>query len=254
MHHLSSYSFFQSQNSELKQVLYDKIEVNQQLLARLESLEKINDKLRTVYGLTEKALNLPYGTGGPKSADEYFNDQLYPIKSLFKKLDLTQQKIKFQVERSVNNSGNLINYIDYKQNIWDHTPTIKPTNGRISSQFGYRIHPISGEKARHHGIDIAALKWSPIYTSGKGTVIRTSKSESFGNLVIVDHGNGFKTKYAHLAKIMVEKGQLVSRYDLVGYMGQSGRSTGPHLHYEVHRDKRAQDPINFILPQGVVVD
>ena len=79
-------------------------------------------------------------------------------------------------------------------------------------------------------------------------------NSTFGNLVVMDHGNGYTTKFGHLTKIMVEKGQLVKRYGLIGYMGDTGRATGIHLHYEVHRDGTPQNPEKYILPSGILVD
>jgi murein DD-endopeptidase MepM/ murein hydrolase activator NlpD len=124
----------------------------------------------------------------------------------------------------------------------------------MTSRFGYRIHPVTGLKRYHYGLDIAGAKWTEIYAPAGGQVVSTKYSRSFGKVLIIDHGNGFCTKYAHLARVTVEEGQLVNRYDLIGYMGRSGISTGTHLHYEVHRDNIARNPVNYILPDDITVD
>ncbi len=106
----------------------------------------------------------------------------------------------------------------------------------------------------HEGLDIANSQWTPIYASANGVVKSSGNSGNFGKLVVVEHGNGYTTKYAHMSKVMVEKGRIVKRYDLLGYMGSTGSSTGTHLHYEVHRDGVSQNPSKFILPSGILVD
>ena len=120
----------------------------------------------------------------------------------------------------------------------NNTPNINPIQEKdlikISSEYGMRTHPISKEKKMHNGVDLIAELGTPVMTTADGTVISIEYSTvGYGNKIIIDHGNNLKTLYAQLQKIQVEPGQKVTQYDIIGTVGSSGTSTGPHLHYEV---------------------
>ena len=122
-------------------------------------------------------------------------------------------------------------------------PSGKPTDYvRISSPFGTRVHPITRKRHTHKGIDLAAPKMTPIYATADGDVTFAKWNGGYGNFVKINHGNGYKTAYAHMHKIAVEKGAHVSKGDLIGYVGTTGRSTGNHLHYEVYYQDKLIDP------------
>ncbi len=138
---------------------------------------------------------------------------------------------------------------------WAQVPSIWPARGRITSRFGQRMHPFTGYSTRHEGLDIANLEWTPVYATADGVIHAVARRPYYGLTVDIDHhGNGFSTRYAHLVQPAVEEGQIVRRGDLVGYMGNTGRSTGTHLHYEVRKMNRPVDPMDYILPTDVVVD
>src|SRR6185503_15995121 len=119
---------------------------------------------------------------------------------------------------------------------WAATPSIWPVRGWISSKFGHRISPFTGRETMHGGIDISAPMHTPIVASAGGTVILAQFEAGLGNAVVVSHGYGMKTTYGHLAKVKVRAGEAVKRGDIIGWVGSTGLSTGPHLHYEVeHR-------------------
>jgi len=126
------------------------------------------------------------------------------------------------------------------------TPSILPSFSsriRLTSRYGMRRNPFNRSKFRHHnGLDIAAPNRSPVVATAKGKVIRSTYDKYFGHFVEIDHGYGFRTLYGHLYKRKVEKGDLVSRGDTVGLLGNTGRSTGPHIHYEVHKNGKTIDP------------
>lgn len=130
-------------------------------------------------------------------------------------------------------------------------PAIHPISvkdfSRISDFFGLRKkHPVTGQVSFHHGLDFAGAIGTPIYATGDGVVESTSYSfAGYGNQVVIDHGFGYKTRYAHLHKINVEPGQKVKRAEIIGQLGNSGRSTGPHLHYEVLVRERHVNPLNY---------
>ena len=119
---------------------------------------------------------------------------------------------------------------------------------QISSYFGYRTDPIYKVTKYHSGMDFAASPGTEIYASGDGEVVKVESNYwGYGNVITIDHGYGYKTRYAHLKKFAVKKGQKVKRGQLVGYVGSSGKATGPHLHYEVLKNDEAVDPLHFFF-------
>jgi hypothetical protein len=208
------------------------------------------------YGLTPPDENeKKLGIGGPLHPDSVFKFQINPVQSLRKEVEQKAHFVSKQIERN-NESFHIIrNHLEQKFTNWRHIPSISPTAGRFSSAFGVRTHPITGERDKMHaGIDISNDRWTPIYASADGIVSRVQNGEFFGNFVVIDHGNGFETKYGHMHQAMVKAGQFVRRYDFLGYMGNTGRSTGNHLHYEVHFNGKPQNPMHYILPDSFSVD
>src|SRR5690349_17812010 len=135
------------------------------------------------------------------------------------------------------------------------TPSIMPTQGWLSSAFSaMREHPILHLARPHEGIDISAPMGSPIEAPAAGVVIDTGWETGYGNTVTINHGFGIVTKFAHASKILVKKGQRVSRGERIALVGNTGLATGPHLHYEVHVNGRPVDPLKYVLPDGVVTD
>ena len=129
-------------------------------------------------------------------------------------------------------------------------PAIQPVSNknlsRMASGYGYRIHPIYKTRKMHSGMDFSAKTGTPIYATGDGKVSKVRKSRrGYGNHVTIDHGYGYKTLYAHMTKYIVRKGQKVKRGEVIGYVGSTGTSVAPHLHYEVHKDGRKINPVNF---------
>ncbi|MDY7098202.1 MAG: M23 family metallopeptidase [Pseudomonadota bacterium] len=126
-------------------------------------------------------------------------------------------------------------------------PSRNPLNsGRISSGYGMRTHPVLGRRARHKGIDLAAPTGTPVYATADGMVKRAHYSRTYGLVIYLDHGSSLETRYAHLSKLNVADGQPVRKGDLIGFVGSTGRSTGPHLHYEVRVDGLAVNPIPYM--------
>ena len=127
-------------------------------------------------------------------------------------------------------------------------PSIWPVDGVLMSSFGERTDPFSGEGAYHKGVDISAPMGTPAHVSADGLVVFADRSGGYGRLVIVDHGNGFETYYAHLSRFDVVPGQEIRQGELVGAVGASGRVTAPHLHYEVHLRKQPVNPYRYLAP------
>jgi murein DD-endopeptidase MepM/ murein hydrolase activator NlpD len=117
-----------------------------------------------------------------------------------------------------------------------------PVQARVSSEFGMRSHPVSGERHQHTGIDFAAPAGSPVRAAGAGTVTFAGARGGYGNLVIIRHPDGAETYYAHQRDLAVQAGQVVSAGETIGTVGSTGRSTGPHLHFELRRGGRPTDP------------
>src|SRR5262249_15792510 len=127
------------------------------------------------------------------------------------------------------------------------TPSIAPTKGWITSGFGYRISPFTGSRELHRGLDIAGRMRTPVAAPADGDVLFVGHKPGFGTCVTLRHGYGMETVYGHLADSVVKQGQHVARGDRIGLMGNSGRSTGPHLHYQVQVNGNPVDPQNYIL-------
>jgi murein DD-endopeptidase MepM/ murein hydrolase activator NlpD len=126
------------------------------------------------------------------------------------------------------------------------TPSIWPAVGWLTDGFGSRSDPFTGEAARHQGLDIAGQAGQPVYATADGVVRSAERSGEFGNLIVIDHEFGLVTRYAHLSRFAVQPGQRVARGEVVGQMGSTGRSTGPHLHYEVWANDRPLNPLKLL--------
>lgn len=136
-----------------------------------------------------------------------------------------------------------------KQNLLSATPSVRPAKGWFTSGFGYRISPFTGKPAMHNGLDIAASPGSPVYAPADGIVSFAGYDEGYGKLVSIDHGYGLVTRFGHNSQIYVQVGQKVNRWDIIAAVGNTGRSTGPHLHYEVRVNNVPVNPINFVLDE-----
>lgn len=135
----------------------------------------------------------------------------------------------------------------------EHTPTIWPVTGYVSRGFGPCIDPFTGQRRLHEGIDVVNRVGTPIKATAAGIVAERGWRNGYGWVVVVDHGYGYQTTYGHLNAIEVRKGERVKRGQVIATLGNSGRSTGPHLHYEVRVNGQPVDPLRFIL-SDVVVD
>jgi murein DD-endopeptidase MepM/ murein hydrolase activator NlpD len=128
------------------------------------------------------------------------------------------------------------------------TPSLRPVSvGFVSSRFGWRMDPISGRRSMHRGVDFSARMGTPVSSTADGVVTYSGVERTYGNVVEVLHGSGFVTRYAHLQRRLVQKGQRVTRGDVVGRVGSTGRSTFSHLHYEIEQHGERVDPLRFVL-------
>lgn len=151
-----------------------------------------------------------------------------------------QKKSYDQVEELVKN----------KEQLLSHTPAIQPVSNkdlnRIASGFGYRIDPVYKTTKFHAGLDFSAPQGTPIYATANGTVTTAgSTGNGYGNHVVINHGYGYETLYGHMVRVKVRNGQEIRRGEVIGWVGSTGKSTGPHCHYEVHKNGEKIDPIYF---------
>ena len=185
------------------------------------------------------------GVNRYEALEGYFNTDLFidynrKVDILAKKLNLQEQSYEAVVRSAQRCEDSLLSI-----------PAILPllpSSFRVSSGFGWREHPITHRHIPHDGVDMAAVEGSRVYSSGSGVVVSISNDvRGYGKQVVVDHGFGYKTRYAHLSKFSVHVGDTVSRGTEVGRVGNTGLSTGPHLHYEVITPKGRQNPVNYFV-------
>lgn len=207
--------------------------------AALSMMEERDDRIyRTVYGLDV----IPQSVRLSSIADDklYASLEGTALLDVVQRLDLIEKRVYIQ-SKSFEDVSTLQRTAG---DMASHIPAIPPLSTdkstfRLSSVFGYRLHPVLGYSKRHNGLDFACKPGNPIYATGDGIVVKVSKQRGgYGNHVEVDHGFGYKTRYAHMSRIDVTQGQKVQRGDCLGLSGRSGLVSGPHLHYEVlYRNK-----------------
>lgn len=234
-----------------------------ELLERVESMGKklreldshmrelmAQDKaLRVLADLPDLGADLrAAGTGGPVAQDSgsvLSPDALAALEDVGGLLN----RLLRQAELERESFETIRRRLEADRNLRDHTPSIKPCAGYYSSGFGMRKDPFTGRWVMHYGLDIANRPGTPIYATADGRVVANFYTGGLGRVVIVDHGYGYRTVYGHLGRTFVRKGQKVKRWQKIAEMGNSGRSTGPHLHYEVWHNGRPVNPINYIFTE-----
>ncbi|MBQ0024262.1 MAG: M23 family metallopeptidase [Bacteroidales bacterium] len=242
-------AIIENRNSEL----IDKIELINERMdeynARLVELQRRDNVVyRPIFGMDEISSEVRNAGFGGIDRYSYLEDLDHSdfLVSSAMKMDILSKKIYVQ-SRSYDDVALLAKRTG---DMAACVPSINPVNPksiRISSSFGYRVHPIKRAVIFHEGIDFSGKKGEPVFVTGDGVVESVMKNFfGYGNLVVVDHGFGYKTKYAHLKDMFVREGDKVVRGDQIATIGNSGQSTGPHLHYEVIYKGRQINPWNFI--------
>ena len=213
----------------------------------IASLERRNDQMRLFAGLpTDTAGAAPptmasEGENGRSSIGELASETRTDIDGLIRRANDLSASFTDVTDRLSKNIERLSN-----------TPSIMPTTGWLSSEFSKaRFHPILHLTRPHEGIDLAAPYGTPVVAPAAGVVERVTVQTGYGNVLEIDHGNGVETKYAHLSRIDVHVGQHVTRGQPIAAVGNSGLSTGPHLHYEVHVNGKVVDPLTYVLPGAI---
>ncbi len=155
--------------------------------------------------------------------------------------------LKGQIKQTIDTVGSIREFLSAQKDVYMATPRGWPATGRITSEFGQRENPRYGGSEFHSGLDISIPSGTPVRATAAGIVSFSGWSSGNGNLVVIEHGSGYSTFYAHNSSTLVRIGQKVSRGDVISYSGSTGNSTGPHLHYEVWHLGKAVNPRNFIM-------
>lgn len=215
----------------------------------LDRVERFDQKLRAITLLSDPQRNLALGPTEalpPQGAGENQFVRSTPHESpqaLAAKLD----KLSAEATRQEQSLQELQAYFTGQKSLLASVPSVWPTRGWVTSDFGSRVDPYTSERVMHAGIDIAGPHGKEIIAPSDGTVVFAGLEGGYGNVIVIDHGYGIKTRYGHLASVKVKAGERIKRGDLIAAMGNTGRSTGPHLHYEVRVNGIAQNPRKFIL-------
>jgi len=237
-----------NENEILKEKLTDIVSLYRNLDKELDSLMAQNEELRIAANLppiSEEERLLGFGGGSFDNSLEFLNSpNSIEIKETAEFTEELTRKIYF--EKS--NFNEIANKLNRNKELYSSMPALKPCQGSLAYHgFGMRMHPILNKVRMHEGIDIITDVGTKIITSGKGTIVFMGYKGSYGLTVEIDHGFGYRTLYAHLSRSLVKKGETVNRGDLIAISGNTGLSTGPHLHYEVEHNGVKQDPLKFIF-------
>ncbi|MFV1950696.1 MAG: M23 family metallopeptidase [Nitrospinota bacterium] len=218
-------------------------------------LERFDKKLRIITSLEDSgnSFQKAWGVGG---ADKEISNGFYSpskdfdnnvIKGMYEDL----RHFKLQAELQEISFQELDEFFKDQTSLLSATPSIWPTKGWVTSRFGYRKSPFTGLREMHKGMDIATRINSPVTSPADGVVIRTGRDYGFGNVLEIDHGYGIVTRYGHNSKHLIKVGDRIKRGQLIALVGNTGRSTGSHLHYEVIVNGVQVDPLRYIMDNNL---
>ncbi len=255
-----SYFAFQFVGSPSEKILRAE---NERLKYRYQDLDREVDEIQQQMKELENRDNTVYRSifeadPIPDSARAQAIDRRKEIKKvegmrdneLLRSIQTSLNTLGNRIEAQKKSYGELKLLVNNKEKILAATPAIQPVSNqdlnRIASGFGYRIDPIYKTPKMHAGLDFSAPQGTPIYATADGRVATSGHSDGgYGKHVIINHGYGYETLYGHMVRIKARSGQKIKRGEIVGYVGSTGKSTGPHLHYEVHKNGRKLDPVYF---------
>jgi len=245
---IDTYSSLSKENKLLQEKLDKVIVQYKSLNNELDNLLEINNELRIAANLEPISEDEQMvGVGGgyfDNSLDFLSDNSQLKLQQAINYMDEVSRKINFEKQQYLNISGKL------KENkrLFESLPAIKPCEGTLAMHgFGMRTHPILNIKRMHDGIDIITDIGTSVYATGNGVVDFVGRQGGLGLGIEIDHGFGYKSVYAHLSKQLVKEGQKISRGDLIAKTGNSGLSSGPHLHYEILHNGVKQNPIEFFF-------
>jgi murein DD-endopeptidase MepM/ murein hydrolase activator NlpD len=235
-----------------KQIQEFASEINS-LKAKLLALNSFEKKIRIIANIEKPNESEGiFGVGG--SIPEDLNAQI-PLKekhfSLMRNMHEQIEEIGRASAGQQEELASLLKSLEDQQNLLASTPAIRPLSGNakfwITSRFGYRKSPFTGRRELHKGLDIASRKGTHIVATADGVVTFAGKKGLLGMTIVIDHGHGMKTRYGHNHKLLKKRGDKVKRWEPIALMGSTGRSTGPHTHYEVHLNGIPVNPAKYIL-------
>lgn len=210
---------------------------------QMNRLIELDQKLRVITDIGPRKEVGVMGLGGQEEVDLSHPDSSKLMTSI--QLDLGDLQAKAIAQEK--SFQELTEAVQSRQSLWASTPSIWPTTGWLTSGYGDRVSPFTGRVSKHNGIDIASRQDTPVIAPAAGVVSYTGFDSGLGKLIKINHGYGIMTYYGHLAKAAVKVGQKVKRGDVIAYVGSTGLSTGPHLHYEIYVNDVPVNPMRYIL-------
>lgn len=227
------------------ELLNKKLKQSQEVLGQIE--DRDNNIYRSYFELDPISEDVRKAGFGGVNRYAKFSDWKYAdiVTEVSKNIDVLNKQLVIQSK----SLDDIVISAKEKDKMLTHLPAIQPVANkdlqRLASGFGMRMHPILKIGKMHNGLDFSAHVGTPIYATGDGKVSMAERQGGYGNVVKINHGYGYETLYAHMSKFKVRNGQSVKRGDVIGYVGNTGLSTGPHLHYEIHKDGKEIDPVSY---------
>lgn len=219
------------------------------LETQMEKIRQFDEKLRIITNIGEFSKgDEMFGVGGPLPEEgESVTDVDKYTKSLMTEISVDLDKLQEESKLREESIQELLSFLEDKKNLLASTPSIWPTRGFITSGFGYRRSPYTKTLRMHEGLDIANKVGTPIIAPADGIVVFAGIEGGYGKLLSIDHGYGITTRYGHLDSILAKEGDKVKRGEKIGTIGQTGLTTGPHVHYELRVNGVPVNPKNYIL-------
>ena len=223
-------------------------EINK-LKSKLVTLNNFEKKIRVIANLDQKNdQESLFGVGGSIPEDLATNVDLTKRQTgLLREMHEQVDNLYLATSNQKSGFSSLLEALEGQRNLLACTPAIRPVKGWMTSRFGYRKSPFTGRKELHKGLDIANREGTKIIAPADGVIKAAGRKGLLGKAMDIDHGHGMVTRYGHLKEILKKRGESVKRGDIIAEMGDTGRSTGPHLHYEVHLNGVPVNPIKYIL-------
>jgi len=219
-----------------------------EVATEVSAMDSLRSRLTGRFGIPDPTPS----TGGTTPSDERLLEELFPDPQGEEAWARSVEDLGEQARQSREALARGFDVARRRMTQLEQTPSIMPARGPLSSGFGWRLHPILGEYQMHEGQDITGSVGTPVVATAAGKVVEVEYSSSFGNYVVLAHSGGIRTLYAHLSAFKCQVGRTVRRGETIGLLGNTGRSTGPHIHYEVHVDGKSVDPMPWILPTVLV--